>query len=147
MTDPSFALPGTGKLLFAVAATQNAANELRNVYGLFMGGDIASAEWQLIATLPLQGGDAISSVASLTGHQVFAGTRQGRIFSLVPFQDPFELTVSPADKGTVFTTSRSSARTMRSRSPFTTAPRPRRSCNRTSSAGIRSAATATWHGG
>jgi hypothetical protein len=55
----------------------------------------------LIATLPLKSGDGISSVASLTGHQVFAGTQQGRIFSVAPFQNAFELVVSPADKGPV----------------------------------------------
>jgi hypothetical protein len=101
VTNPSFKLPGTGKLLFAIAATQNAGGQQRNIYGLFTDGSIAQAEWQLIATLNLNPGDAISSIASLTGHQVFAGTLQGRIFSVAPFQDPFELVVSPADKGPV----------------------------------------------
>jgi hypothetical protein len=101
VTVPHFALPDTQKLLFAVAATVNAGGQLRNVYGLFTDGSLGNAEWQLIATLPLQNGDAISTVASLRGDQVFAGTQQGRVFSLAPFQTPFELVVSPADKGTV----------------------------------------------
>ena len=101
VTTPSFALPDSQKLMFAVAATANAFGQLINVYGLFTNGSIDNAEWQLIATLSLQPSDAITSVASLTGHQVFAGTKQGRIFSFAPFQTPFELVVSPSDKGPV----------------------------------------------
>jgi hypothetical protein len=101
VTKPSFTLPDTQKLLFAVASTANAGGQLINAYGLFTDGTIGNAEWQLIATLPLQSGDSISSIASLNGHQVFAGTRQGRVFSFAPFQRPFELVVSPADKGPV----------------------------------------------
>jgi hypothetical protein len=94
VTVPHFALPDTQKLLFAVASTANAL-----VYGLFTDGSISNSEWRLIATLPLQPSDAISSIASLRGDQVFAGTQQGRVFSFAPFQIPFELAVSPADKG------------------------------------------------
>ena len=101
VTNPSFALPNSQNLLFAVAATQDSSGQLKEVYGLFTDGSIGKAIWQPIATLPLQPGDAISSLASLNGHQVFAGTEQGRIFSFAPFQIPFELVVSPADKGRV----------------------------------------------
>ena len=55
----------------------------------------------LIAALDIASDDAIVSVASLRGDQVFAGTRKGRIFSLAPFQTPFELAVTPTDRGSV----------------------------------------------
>jgi hypothetical protein len=101
VTTPHFKLRDTGKLMFAVASTANAGGQLINVYGLFTDGTVGNAEWQLIATLPLQSGDSITSIASLRGDQVFAGTQQSRIFSFAPFQTPFELVVSPADKGMV----------------------------------------------
>src|SRR5712691_9585577 len=61
VTTPLFAISNPNKLLFAIAATQDDAGELKRVYGLFTDGSIGSAEWRLIATLPLQAGDAISS--------------------------------------------------------------------------------------
>jgi hypothetical protein len=103
---PHFRSPETQKLMLAVATTQNLAGELRDVYGLFSNGDIFSAEWTLIATLEIDHGntatdDAITSISSLRGDQVFVGTRKGRIFSFAPFQIPFELTVTPVDKGPI----------------------------------------------
>jgi hypothetical protein len=99
VTHPSFRLPNTLKLLHVLASTANAGGALINVYGLFTDGSIEQAEWQLIATLPLARADAISSVASFNGNQVFAGTAQGRVFPTAPFQKPFELAVSPVDNG------------------------------------------------
>jgi hypothetical protein len=103
VTNPHFKLKlqDTEKLMFAVAATANASGQLIEAYGLFTDGSIGKAEWQLIATLPLQSDDSITSIVSLRGDQVFAGTQKGRIFAFAPKQPAFELVVSPTDKGTV----------------------------------------------
>jgi Repeat of unknown function (DUF346) len=100
---PRFKNPDTQKLMYAVAATQNVIGQLKTLYGLFSDGTIAGSEWELIATLPLNRDDAIVSVASLRGDQVFVGTKNSRVFSLAPFQEPFELAVTPTDKGPIGT--------------------------------------------
>ena len=98
---PHYRHQETDQLMYAVTATENVIGQRKNLYGLFSDGNISSAQWDLIATLQIDDDDAILCVASLRGDQVFAGTRKGRIFSLAPFQTPFELTVTPSDRGPV----------------------------------------------
>jgi hypothetical protein len=99
---PHFRETETDKLMYAVAATENAIGERKNIYGLFSDGTVASSVWDLIATLPIASDDKITSVASLNGDGVIVGTQNGRIFSLVPFQEPIEFSVQTSKPGRIY---------------------------------------------
>jgi hypothetical protein len=93
---PLFRNPDKQQLMYALASHSTFIGG-NDVYGLFADDDGGHMHWEYIGTVP--GSTAtlnsrIFALASLHGEPVFAGTEDGRIFSLSPrSQQAFQLTV------------------------------------------------------
>jgi hypothetical protein len=86
---------GGGQLMYAMACVFGSGD----VYGLFANNDGGNMHWDYVGTVPISAQNgAVWALASLHGENIFAGTQDGRIFSLSPrSKQPFELAVPLRD--------------------------------------------------